>query len=165
MKKITMIIAGIAVLSAPVAVYASSEKKDYHQDKIERIFEKKDANKDGKLAKEELSGRWSTKFEKLDENKDGFITQAEAKSAHKRMKNERMTNMMMRLDTNSDGEVSEAEFTAFTLTKFKKADKDGNGSLSRDEMSKARHAFGPHKKGHGKGYRHGHDSEDDRKEG
>lgn len=150
MKKLTMMIIATAIAGSSVAAYAASEIKEHRHGKIEFIFEKKDVNKDGKLSKDELSGRWASKFEKLDGDKDGFITLAEAKEAHERMKKERLTNMMMRLDTDSNGEVSEAEYTAFTLEKFKKADKDGNGSLSMDEMADARHAFGPHKKGHGK---------------
>ena len=150
MKKMTMMILATALVGTSVAAYAASGMNGYHHEKIERIFEMKDTNKDGKLAKEELSGRWSSKFEKLDSDKDGFVTKAEAKSAHERMRKERMINMMMRLDTDSNGEVSENEFIAFTLDRFKKADKDGNGILSMDEMAQARHAFGPHKKGYNK---------------
>jgi hypothetical protein len=44
--------------------------------------------------------------------------------------------MMERVDTNGDGMVSKAEFMAKHEAKFVKMDKDGDGSLSMDEMKK-----------------------------
>jgi hypothetical protein len=38
------------------------------------------------------------------------------------------------VDTNSDGKISRAEFIAVAEKRFAKMDKDGNGSLSKEEM-------------------------------
>ena len=46
---------------------------------IERMFEN-DKNSDGKLSKDEVSGRMSVFFERLDANEDGFVTKDEAQS-------------------------------------------------------------------------------------
>ncbi len=40
-------------------------------------FETMDKNKDGKISKEEASGRFAEEFDTLDSNKDGFISSEE----------------------------------------------------------------------------------------
>ncbi|OBX24440.1 hypothetical protein BAA08_00100 [Bizionia sp. APA-3] len=45
------------------------------------LLEKMDANKDGKLAKEEISGNLKNHFSEVDTDKDGFITEEELKNA------------------------------------------------------------------------------------
>lgn len=54
----------------------------------ERFFEKQDANKDGKISKDEAIAGAVERFEKLDANKDGFVTKEEAKAAHDKMREE-----------------------------------------------------------------------------
>ena len=151
MKKAFIISTVIAALTVPAVVYAAKEFNEYKHQRIEKMFEKYDANKDGGLSKDELPGRMSERFEKMDTDKDGLISQKEAHAAHKRMKEMHMANFMMELDTDSDGELSEAEVTAFVQGKFRKADKDGNGKLTMEEISEARHMMKKDWKG-----RHGH---------
>lgn len=86
-------------------------------------FKELDKDGDGKISQEELAaggkGKWQEKFEdhfnKRDLNGDGKITKEEAIAAHKKKMAE----------------------------KFKKADKDGDGYISKDEMKNLRN----HKKG------------------
>lgn len=49
-----------------------------------KILEEMDANKDGKLAKDEVKGRLLKDFDTLDTDKDGFISEAEFENASKR---------------------------------------------------------------------------------
>ncbi len=56
-----------------------------------QMFERMDANKDGKLAKDELSGRMADSFDQLDANKDGSIDQAEMGQMRDRMRGQRDT--------------------------------------------------------------------------
>lgn len=49
----------------------------------EEMFTKMDANKDGKLSKEEVKGPLSEKFTEIDTNKDGFLSKEELKNAPK----------------------------------------------------------------------------------
>ncbi len=148
MKKVTMIVIGAVMLAVPAAVYAATEVKNY---KHERMFDRHDTNKDGKISKEEIDPRWSNLFEKMDADSDGFITKDEAKAARKMMKEARMDFMIGALDSDKNGELSEQEVTDFVLQNFKKADADGNGSLTKQEMKDAKKIFKKEFRGH-----HGH---------
>ena len=54
----------------------------------------------------------------------------EAKEGHAKLRAKHMAKFMMKIDTDSNGSISEAEFTAHAMQKFKKADKDGDGNLT-----------------------------------
>ncbi|WP_366186346.1 EF-hand domain-containing protein [Flavobacterium ovatum] len=49
----------------------------------EQLIKEMDANKDGKLSKEELKGPIKNDFTKIDTNKDGFLSLEELKKAPK----------------------------------------------------------------------------------
>ena len=148
MKKVTIIVIGAVMLAVPAAVYAATEVKSY---KHERMFDRHDTNKDGKISKEEIDPRWANIFEKMDANADGFITKEEAKAGRKMMKEARMEMMISVLDSDKNGELSEQEVTDFVIQNFKKADANGDGSLTSDEMKDAKKIFKKEFRGH-----HGH---------
>ena len=50
---------------------------------VDEMFKQMDANKDGKLSKEEIKGPLKEDFDKVDLNKDEFITKEELKKAPK----------------------------------------------------------------------------------
>jgi EF hand len=50
---------------------------------VDEIFVKMDANKDGKLSKEEVKGPLKNDFDKIDLNKDSFISKEELSKAPK----------------------------------------------------------------------------------
>ncbi len=55
-------------------------------DRVDEIFQDLDANKDGKISKDEARGRVKENFDKIDLNKDGFIDRNELlKAASERM--------------------------------------------------------------------------------
>jgi Ca2+-binding EF-hand superfamily protein len=82
-------------------------------------FQKLDTNKDGAISKEEAQAaadqRITRTFDKLDTNHDGLITQAEVTAAH---------------------EARRAEMQAQAAERFKQANTNGDGLLSKDEVSK-----------------------------
>ncbi|MGY0391162.1 EF-hand domain-containing protein [Bizionia sp. KMM 8389] len=47
------------------------------------LLEKMDANEDGKLAKDEISGNLKNHFSDIDTDEDGYITEEELKNAPK----------------------------------------------------------------------------------
>ncbi len=146
MKRIYLATALIVSVAAPSLVYAAMDHKEAGHPRIEKMFERHDENKDGKVTKEEMSQKGEKLFELLDLDKDGAITLKEAREGHQKMREKRKAEMMMKVDTNSDGQVSEAEFTDYTLKKFKKADANGDGNLSMEEMAKMREHKGYGKK-------------------
>lgn len=50
---------------------------------VEELFEKMDANEDGKLSKEEVKGPLSNDFDEIDSNEDGFLSKEEINNAPK----------------------------------------------------------------------------------
>ncbi len=75
----------IASMSALLATSAMA-KGAHHEGKSP--LETLDADKDGKLSKDEVKGdaTLSAKFDELDTNKDGFLDKDELKAAHKAAK-------------------------------------------------------------------------------
>lgn len=47
------------------------------QEMVDRMFENNDANKDGKLSRDEMPERMREMFSRADENQDGFVTKEE----------------------------------------------------------------------------------------
>ncbi|MEH6402800.1 MAG: EF-hand domain-containing protein [Sneathiella sp.] len=139
MKRISIPLALVFSLALPAIVYASMDKGDSGHPRIEKMFEKHDENNDGKITREEMSDGRHNFFEKLDLNKDGAITLQEAKDGHAKMREKHMAKFLMKIDKDSNGSVSEEEFVAFTMEKFNKADKDGDGNLTGDELKDLRH--------------------------
>jgi Ca2+-binding EF-hand superfamily protein len=131
-----------------------------------RLFEKMDANKDGKVTKAEADTARNAWFAKVDTNKDGFITKAEAdkfradrrgakgKKADGKHRGKHRGHMFERLDTNKDGKISKAEASAKAARMFTMLDTNKDGVITRAEAQNARKTW-KGKKGHksGKGKR------------
>ena len=79
--------AGMLLLSSITANAQDHEGHDHKAPEqvpsVDAIFEKMDANKDGKLAADEVKGPLSEKFAVIDADADGFITKEEMESAPK----------------------------------------------------------------------------------
>ena len=56
---------------------------------VDELFAKMDANKDGKLSKEEVQGPLKKDFSKVDTNEDGFLSREEIEAAPKPKKGQR----------------------------------------------------------------------------
>lgn len=91
MKAITSALA-ILALSAVTSFGADEPKKEGEKPKMtpEQMFTKKDADKDGKISKEEFlkgskdAAKSEAAFAKKDANKDGFLSKEEFTAAPKK---------------------------------------------------------------------------------
>lgn len=109
-----------------------------------------DANKDAKLTLEEISIFMQVQreqdvlrmrkaeeenFRRIDANKDGGISLEEANKARAML----LANNFTAIDVNKDGKLTQQEINSFVqgqraaTGRLRAADKDGNGTLSRDE--------------------------------
>lgn len=167
MKKIalTMTAASLLIGGAAYAQTARGEKaaatRDAVAERTEAMFARMDANGDGVLDEADKTARMAKRFAQMDGNGDGMLSQAEFTAAHEahaakreargeRRGGERMgmrgqrggrgggEAMIKRADTNSDGQVTRAEFQAAALARFDKTDADGDGTISADERKAAR---------------------------
>jgi hypothetical protein len=126
-------------------------------DKGQGMFGRADANGDGFVTKEEFAAGRNAMFTRLDANTDGAIDQAEIDKAREAWQQRRAEKaqadgtapadkpkrehkgFLARLDTDSDGKVTTAEFAAAGDKMFAKFDANGDGKLAQDEMPKRRH--------------------------
>lgn len=81
------------------------------------MLAKYDANKDGKLDDTERATIKADHFKKLDKDGDGKVKRADfpaaSEAAREAAKQERELALFDKMDTNKDGTVTQAEFTAF----------------------------------------------------
>lgn len=60
---------------------------------------------------------------------------------HDKMADDHVAKMMEAMDTDKDGYISQSEHTAYMDAQFKKADTNGDGKLSKDELENAMKAM------------------------
>jgi Ca2+-binding EF-hand superfamily protein len=107
---------------------ADAKRGDFSQ----RILERVDTDKDGKISKAEFDAEGSKLFAKLDDNGDGKISSNEMPQRHWAKFGGQMFD---RMDTDHDGKVTKAEFQAAGEKMFQRMDKNGDGIIEKDEMS------------------------------
>jgi hypothetical protein len=116
-----------------------------------RWFSQLDTNHDGAVSKEEASasaqGRVDNMFARLDSNHDGLITQEEVRAAadaRRAEMKERAAARFKAADQNGDGFLSKDEATALPMLArhFEAVDTNKDGMLSPEEIeASARHHF------------------------
>ena len=102
-----------------------------HGDFSQRILQRVDTDKDGKISKAEFDAEGSKLFAKLDDNGDGKITENEMPQRHWARFGGQMFD---RMDADKDGKVTKAEFQAAGDKMFQRMDKNGDGIIEKDEM-------------------------------
>jgi hypothetical protein len=94
-----------------------------------------DANKDGKVSKDELLAK-APGFDHMDTNKDGVVTADEIKALPASTKHPQMGgNFMAKFDTDNDGKVTKQEWDAKRTVGFDAADKNHDGVIDKDEYT------------------------------
>ncbi|GLQ05491.1 EF-hand domain-containing protein [Sneathiella chinensis] len=147
MKKSVLTATLALALALPVAAYAGGGHHGDGHSRVDRMFERWDTNKDGRLSQAEVPDGRHKYFSRFDSDKDGEITLSEAREAHEKMREARLARFMEKIDTDKDGKVSEAEYTSFAMERFKSADSDSDGALSVEEMKNFRKSFAHKGKG------------------
>jgi Ca2+-binding EF-hand superfamily protein len=125
-------------------------------------FARMDANDDGVLNEADREARQAAMFDRLDADGNGSISREEFAAAHDKMRSMRgdgrhggehrmgdrgpggrhggpgmMQHMAKMADTNGDGAISQAEFTAAALARFDKADANKDGTVTAAERQAA----------------------------
>ena len=101
-----------------------------------------DADRDGKITKQEYVDARASQFAKLDRNSDGFIDDADSRDdAERSQRGKRVAAAIRgRLDANDDGKIDKNEFVSAPTMLFDRFDGDNNDVLDAKELDAARSA-------------------------
>ncbi|MCM0043514.1 MAG: EF-hand domain-containing protein [Burkholderiaceae bacterium] len=145
LSRLLVAAAGLLIGSAALADHHGGGMHE-HQGKDARMpmFGLFDENKDGKLSRDEVQKGVDKMFADIDANKDGTISQDEMRAHHKTMHDKMQSQMQERwkaADKDGDGALSRAEVDAAKMPMlsrdFDKFDADKDGKLTADEMRNA----------------------------
>ncbi len=125
------------------------------QAKAEQMFDRMDANKDGRIDQADRAARQTERFAKLDTDKNGQLSPAEMSAGHQRKPRAESEaparkmgmrgghrgmkgGLMKMADTNKDGTITKSEAVAAALAKFDTADTNRDGSVTAEERKAAK---------------------------
>jgi Ca2+-binding EF-hand superfamily protein len=120
------------------------------------MFDTIDADKDGKVTKDEMDAHRAAEFAAADTNSDGVLSAEELTQKHlARMAEtvaERTARMIENLDDNADGSLSAEEMDPrMQDRRFSRMDQDNDGAISKAEVEAAMEHFAHGRKKHGQG--------------
>ncbi len=112
-----------------------------HEGGMPPMFGQFDKNNDGRISRDEAREGADRMFTEIDTNKDGFISKEEMQAHHKAMREKHMGMMQEKwkaADKDGDGALSRAEVEAGNMPMlardFDKLDKNKDGKLTPDEI-------------------------------
>jgi Ca2+-binding EF-hand superfamily protein len=105
--------------------------------RIDLLFAERDADKDGRITREELVAYRTKQFSDADANKDGVLDSAELAAAMAARMAKNIEARFAAFDKNKDGKLTLDETPGRAKRRFFRADANHDGALSVDEMKKA----------------------------
>jgi Ca2+-binding EF-hand superfamily protein len=139
MKRTT--IAGVGLLLATSAALANEP----YFPRTEKALQRLDVNKDGKLTPDELAPLLLKRIALMDANGDKALTAEEIDKVLLDRVRKRRGRMMLLLDADKDGRITEAEVIRILDDMFDKADTNGDGAVDLAEIRAFKR--GPWRKG------------------
>jgi Ca2+-binding EF-hand superfamily protein len=149
-----LLIGGAAILALGAAGAAQAQggpRGDGMRGGPERMFERADADRDGRVTREEMRNAARERFNGVDANRDGAVTLEEwqayaatewgSRGGEERV-TERRAAMFRGADQNGDGRLTFEESLAMPEAMFRAADANSDGVVTREEIP-SRHARGP----------------------
>jgi Ca2+-binding EF-hand superfamily protein len=137
MKKALFISAITLLASASALAHGPGNRGEGGRGKAgagHHLFERADANGDGKLTKDEWTKRALERFDAIDTNRDGKVTRQESRTHCESMKADRFAAM----DRDSDGKLSREEVSRMPRERFDALDTNRDGYLSQEELEHRR---------------------------
>lgn len=130
MKKATLV---ASALFGAALVGGTAFAAEPYLPRMQRLFDRMDADKDGKVTATELEPIAAKRFMRDDANGDGAVSSAEIDAALKAAMEKRRNRMLATMDANKDGSISKTELDTFVEAMVKSADSNADGGVSLDE--------------------------------
>lgn len=122
-------------------------------------FDEIDANGDGQITAEEMAAHRQARFEAMDTNGDGKVSADEMQARMQERMQDRVSRMMARADKDGDGGLSMEEMQGMRRgAMMDQADTDGDGMISQAEFDAMHQNMRGKMQGHGKGHGHMQDN-------
>jgi Ca2+-binding EF-hand superfamily protein len=131
MSKKIMTVALVAVGIASVTGLAFAAEP--YLPRGQKVFDRLDANKDGKINLAEFAPLAQKRFMAVDENKDDAVSTAEIDKALQAALERRRNRMMASMDADKNGSVTKAELDKYVEAMLTGADANKDGGVSFDE--------------------------------
>ncbi|MFN0024951.1 MAG: hypothetical protein ACKVS5_13745 [Parvularculaceae bacterium] len=125
-------------LAALVSGAANAQANDPY-----RLMMSADANKDGKVSRDELIASRGSMFARLDRNGDGVLNSADQRKSRPRLaqvETARMDQLKADFDANGDGAIAKDEFVTGPTPLFDAADANGDNFVDETEAKAAKAA-------------------------
>jgi hypothetical protein len=137
---LTLVTASSAALALALPSEASRQARPAHADPA-AVFDRTDANKDGKVTRAEYVAARSARFGDLDKNKDGVVSKADfPRAAANPQAAAKLDAMIGEADANKDGKVTKAELDKAPAPGFDRVDTNKDGVVTKAELDAARAA-------------------------
>ncbi len=126
------VLVAVAIVALPQMLLAQEgEKPQFNPKEIYKKVKEADKDKDGKLSKEEVSEHMRPHFDKVDTDKSGYLEKPEIRRAVRGM----MIYMRLKkADKDNDNRISKEEAPERMKAHFDKADKNSDGYLDLEEL-------------------------------
>ena len=111
---------------------AKPDNKAEIEQLVDRILAQMDANKDGKISREEAMGPIAENFDELDTNKDGFLDRSELRKFAERV--------VSRRQLPPEKGKAQVPQPALEIPDFDALDRNADGRLTREELKGTRYA-------------------------
>ena len=161
MKTKSKFIIGTVALAAVIGIvaggmtYASYRSGHHggswggHRDHQDMLFERFDANQDGKITKSEIDARRKQTIGKHDADKNGNLSLDEFQGVFNEIMRHRMVRMFQRIDRDGDAKVTDKEIASRLDRMMGWLDRDADGVIKKDEMRRHKgHGDRDHKGSH-----------------
>lgn len=132
----------VLLLGTGVALAEDAPAKKGAGEHRAEMFMNRDLNKDGSISTDEMGQAAGNMFDQIDVNGDGQLSREEMDGHHMKRRAEREDARQRKhfdeLDADADGNVSRDEFVSKMNEHSSRADMNGDGKVTKEEMEARR---------------------------
>jgi Ca2+-binding EF-hand superfamily protein len=129
-KKVLMIVLAASGVAAVATLAVASEP---YLPRAQKVFDRLDVNKDGKISLAEFTPLAEKRFMKVDTNNDGAVSAAEIDAALQAAMERRRDRILADMDADKNGTVTRDELDKYVAAMVKSADANNDGGVTFDE--------------------------------